>query len=445
MSIKGKRMMKCSWRPVITMIGMLLGVLMYPSANSQAQTDLYVRGAGRLIPLAVQTLCLDGGDSGPEVRVPATVTKDLDVSGYFELLNSQSYLEDGTKCRSDATVYSDWSVLGVEGLIKGHVKGERGNLQVQLFLHDVQKQVVVMAKQYQGTWAQLTDMGHRFANEVVRFYTGVPGVFGTKIAFSSRVGRFKELFVMGVDGTGLQQLTNDRGLALSPAWNPAGDQVVFTSYRNRVPDLFLYDLRSRRAKRLTKSKELEVGAHFLNANQIVYSRAEGADSDIVVMNLDGSGLRRLTPKNRAIDVSPVPTLDGSRIAFCSNRGGSPQIYVMNADGSGAHRVSFGASSYCTSPAWSPDGNKIAFVCRADHGFNIFVSDSDGGNPVQLTSYGDNEDPEFSPDGRYLTFATTQFGGGFSLAIMQVDGTSVRRISSSRGGDFEPTWSPQAGG
>ena len=74
-------------------------------------------------------------------------------------------------------MYSDWSVLGVEGVVKGHVRGERGRLQVQLFLHDVQKQVVVLAKQYEGSWDQLQDMGHRFANEVVRHYTGLPGVF----------------------------------------------------------------------------------------------------------------------------------------------------------------------------------------------------------------------------------------------------------------------------
>jgi TolB protein len=426
-------------------VGALFCSLFFGVVDVCAQTDLYVRGAGRLIPLAVQTLCIEGEEGGPEERVPSTIAKDLDVSGFFELLSSKSFIEGNTRCRSEATVYSDWSVLGVEGVVKGHVRGERGRLQVQLFLHDVQKQVVVLAKQYEGSWDQLQDMGHRFANEVVRHYTGLPGVFGTKLAFSSRVGRFKELFVMGIDGTGIKQLTNDRGLALSPAWNPEGDKIIFTSYRNRVPDLFLYDLKTQRSKQLTRTKDLEIGAHFLNSEQIVFSVAEGADSDIVVMNLDGTGLRRLTPKNRAIDVSPVPSVDGSKIAFCSNRGGSPQIYVMNRDGSNPRRISFGASSYCTSPAWSPDGSKIAFVCRADRGFNIFVSDADGSNPVQLTSSGDNEDPEFSPDGRYLSFATTQFGGRFSLAIMQVDGTSIKKVSDGRGGDFEPSWSPMPGG
>jgi TolB protein len=246
---------------------------------------------------------------------------------------------------------------------------------------------------------------------------------------------------MEMDGSEIRQLTNDRGLALSSAWDPSGTKLVYTSFRNRVPDLFLIDITSKSVKQLTRTTDLEIGAHFLNADQIVFSRTEGSDSDIMAMNLDGSGLRRLTPPNRAIDVSPVPSPDSSQIAFCSNRGGGPQIYVMGADGSNPHRVSFGQSSQCTSPAWSPTGDKIAFVCISDGGQNIFVSDPAGSNTVQLTSIGKNEDPEFSADGRYITFATTQFGGVFSIAMMRVDGLGIKQITSSRGGDYEPAWGP----
>jgi TolB protein len=298
-----------------------------------------------------------------------------------------------------------------------------------------------LAKQYEGDSSQLKKMAHRFANEVMKHYTGFPGVFGTQISFSSRVGRFKELFVMEMDGSDIRQLTNDRGLALSSAWDPSGTKLVYTSFRNRVPDLFLIDVASKSVKQLTRTTDLEIGAHFLNSEQIVFSRTEGSDSDIMVMNLDGSGLRRLTPPNRAIDVSPVPSPDSSQIVFCSNRGGGPQIYVMGADGSNARRVSFGQSSQCTSPTWSPTGDKIAFVCISDGGQNIFVSDPSGSNTVQLTSVGKNEDPEFSADGRYITFATTQFGGAFSIAIMRVDGLGMKQITSSRGGDYEPAWGP----
>jgi TolB protein len=104
-------------------------------------------------------------------------------------------------------------------------------------------------------------------------------------------------------------------------------------------------------------------------------------------------------------------------------------------------VSFVTSNYCTSPAWSPKGDKIAFVCRADGNFQLFISNPDGSNAVQLTSSGSSEDPEFSPDGRYLVFSTTYFGATYSLAIMRTDGLSIKQITTSRAGDFEPAWGP----
>jgi TolB protein len=422
---------------LLVAVGVSLG-----SASVSAQTDLYVRGAGKLIPIGIPTLCLEAGDKRDAELIPATIAKDLDLSGYFEVLDSKSYIENPGKCGAqEATAYSDWSVIGSEGLIKGQVSSSGSKVRVLLYLHDVQKQTVVLAKQYEGDPSQMKKMAHRFANEVMKHYTGFPGVFGTQISFSSRVGRFKELFVMEMDGSEIRQLTNERGLALSSAWDPSGTKLVYTSFRNRVPDLFLIDTASKSVKQLTRTSDLEVGAHFLNSDQIVFSRTEGSDSDIMVMNLDGSGLRRITPPNRAIDVSPVPSPDGSQIVFCSNRGGGPQIYVMGADGSNPHRVSFGQSSQCTSPTWSPTGDKIAFVCLVDGGQNIFVSDPSGSNVVQLTSGGKNEDPDFSADGRYITFATTQFGGVFSIAIMRVDGLGIKQITSSRGGDYEPAWGP----
>jgi TolB protein len=416
------------------------GVFVTPSAI--AQTDLYVRGAGRLIPLGIPKLCLKSEENGPESTIPATMQKDLDLSGFFEIIDPKGYIESPGKCGGpEATVFSDWTAIGTEGLVKGEVSIDRGQITARLYLIDVQKQSVVIAKEYTADFAQAKMIAHRFANEIMKFYTGTAGVFGTQISFSSRVGRFKELFVMDMDGSNIRQLTNDRGLSLSSAWNPAGTKLVYTSYRNRTPDLFLMDVESRNVRQLTSTVELEIGAHFLDNDRIVFSRTEGSESDIVVMNLDGSGTRKLTPPNRAIDVSPVPSPDGLKIVFCSNRGGGPQIYVMGSDGSSPTRVSFGASNYCTSPAWSPTGDKIAYVCRADGSFNIFVANPDGSNAVQLTSSGSNEDPEFSADGRYLTFATTAFGGSFSIAIMKTDGTSMKRVTSSRGGDSEPAWGP----
>ncbi|MEN9845660.1 MAG: hypothetical protein RIS36_807 [Pseudomonadota bacterium] len=420
----------------------LISLVCLAAGAASAQTDLYVRGAGRLIPIALPQLCNQGGQGETAVEIPAVMRRDLDISGYFEVLDPKGYIESAGKCGApEATAFSDWSAIGSEGLVKGKVSIDEGRVVAQLYLLDVQKQQIVLAKEYQGNVAQARMIAHRFANDILKYYTGFAGVFGSEIAFSGRIGRFKELFVMDMDGSNLRQLTNDRGLSMSPSWDPSGSRVVFTGFRNRIPDLFLMNVASKSAKQVTRTTELEIGAHFLGNDRLLVSRTEGADSDIVIMSTDGRIERRLTPPNRAIDVSPVSSPDGQQVVFCSDRTGGPQIYKMGIDGSNPKRISFVASNFCTSPAWSPVGDKIAFVCRADGNFQVFVSDPNGENPLQLTSSGSNEDPDFSPDGRYVTFASTYFGGGYNIAIMRTDGTSIKQISKSRAGDYEPTWGP----
>ena len=409
-----------------------------------AQTKLSVSGAGRLYPIAVPQLCSSEGGSAVAKEISAVIARDLQLSGYFDVMNPEAYLETPGKCSGpDDFAYSDWSVLGVEGLVRGVVEEREDSLQVQMYLHDVQVRKAVLGKEYVGEETHARSIAHRFANEILKFFTGEEGVFGSQIIFSGRVGRFKELFVMDMDGTNIRQLTDDKGLAISSSWHQNGKELLYTTYRDRVPEVYALDLASRRIKRLTRGSALELGAKYtIDGRNVIVSRSAGRDSDLVILDSNGTVIKKLTGGTGAIDVSPDFSPDGSRVVFCSNRSGGPQIYVMNSDGSNVHRISYVTSSYCTSPDWSPKGDRIAFVCRADAGFQIFVSDPEGRNALQLTSYGDNEDPDWAPDGRYLVFAST-FGRGrnFNLALMRSDGANITQLTNSRSGDTEPAWGP----
>ncbi|GAB4425115.1 MAG: hypothetical protein Kow0031_04480 [Anaerolineae bacterium] len=67
------------------------------------------------------------------------------------------------------------------------------------------------------------------------------------------------------------------------------------------------------------------------------SRREGENWDIYIINVDGSGLQRLT-RDDAQDGLPTWSPDGNAIAFVSNRGGPWAVWVMTADGKGISQL-----------------------------------------------------------------------------------------------------------
>lgn len=411
---------------------------------ASAQTDIYIRGSSKLFPIALPQLCAGEGSSSAPTEIPKILARDLDLSGYFEVVNPNAYIETPGKCGGPENVtYSDWTVIGAEGLVKGVIRSYGDTIKAQLYLHDVARQKIVLGKEYEGSTDQTALIAHKFANEIMKFFTGESGVFGTKIAYSGKVGRFKEIFVMDMDGSNVRQITDEKSLSMSSAWDPDGRGLYFTSYLKRQPDLFFVNIFDKRIKQLTRDSALEVGAKpSPDGQRLAISRTMDRDSSLMLLDSSGSRIRTILPANGTINVSPSWSPDGSRMAFCSNRSGGPQIFTMNSDGSDIKRVSFLNSNYCTSPAWSPKGDKIAFVCRFEGGFQLFTADPDGSNLLQLTSTGSNEDPDWAPNGQFVVFSTTFWQRGVpSIALMRPDGSNMKRLSDGRAGDMDPAWGP----
>ncbi len=91
--------------------------------------------------------------------------------------------------------------------------------------------------------------------------------------------------------------------------------------------------------------------------------------NVDVYRVDARGYLTDLTSNPALDTSPSPSPDGSRIAFVSSRSGSPEIYAMSASGGAPVRLTTSPfedqtvawnDAGKTSIAWSPDGKRIAF-------------------------------------------------------------------------------------
>ena len=171
------------------------------------------------------------------------------------------------------------------------------------------------------------------------------------------------------------------------------------------------------------------------------SNRDGEDSEIYVMNADGTGIVQLTD-NSYSDWSPTWSPDGSHIAFWSNRDGEDsEIYVMNADGTGVVQLTDNSATD-RDPNWSPDGSRIAFNSYRDGDSEIYVMNANGGGVVQLTNNSVNDHVRsWSPDGRRLAFNTYRHGETGEIYVMNADGTGILRLTDNSVYDGVPAWSP----
>src|SRR5512135_1456560 len=103
-------------------------------------------------------------------------------------------------------------MIGAEAVVIGKVETQGDRLTVEMRLYDATQGTLLTGKRYTGTTRQLRSIAHRFANEIVYTFTGVRGIFGTEIAFSTRVGKTKgkEIYIVGMDGKEVRKVTDNR-------------------------------------------------------------------------------------------------------------------------------------------------------------------------------------------------------------------------------------------
>lgn len=190
---------------------------------------------------------------------------------------------------------------------------------------------------------------------------------------------------------------------------------------------------------------------------IVFTRAVGGDSDIYVMNADGTGARRLAGSARGPqDLYPRFSPDGRLIVFASNRTGENDIFVMRSDGAGLRRLTKGPRWVDdTQPSFSPSGRYVVFTSnrRAFFNYEIFrIRATDGGGLTRLTFWGSGEDgapgddisPSYSPDGKRIAFVSDR-GGGYAVWTMNARGGDLREAARHKGHNVVfPRFSPDGG-
>ena len=126
--------------------------------------------------------------------------------------------------------------------------------------------------------------------------------------------------------------------------------------------------------------------------------------------------------------------DSERLAYTSDAAGPPRIFIRQADGVGGPtevRIDEGLPSYVTD--WSTDGTSVLYRAFADDA-DLYLAFVDGTKPSRLFAggSGDQVDARFSPDGRWVTLASSELGPMEVFVAPLSDGTALQRVSPAGG-------------
>ena len=190
---------------------------------------------------------------------------------------------------------------------------------------------------------------------------------------------------------------------------------------------------------------------------------------------DFAASRSLQLTNSARGESNPRFMPDGRIAFTSNRDTRNAWYVISPNGGEAVKLVEGGDSVPVGGQFSRDGKYLVFteqsqradkkewderVKRKDDGYyaeqkltytHIWVYDLAAKAKKQITSgTTDNTGPAFSPDAKWIAFSSNRSGktvrdanhsNNSDLFIVSATGGEPRQLTSNRGPDNGPAWSP----
>ena len=200
----------------------------------------------------------------------------------------------------------------------------------------------------------------------------------------------RELWVADADGSNASKVAEADNVS-QPSWSPDGSRLAYAADTEAGSAVHVVDVDGSGdhiVGEVAQGEDYFSATFSPDGTKILFDRGTDSGFGIFVMAADGANPTRLSQGES--DYDPAWSPSGSQIAFTrQEKGAESDIFVMNADGSAVRRLTDGPSGDTNLyPTFSPDGTEIAYVSGKTGGpGGLVVMDADGGSPRTIVDQG----------------------------------------------------------
>ena len=225
------------------------------------------------------------------------------------------------------------------------------------------------------------------------------------------------------------RLTNQPGTEFFPSISPDGESFVYAANITGNYDIYLRRISGMKPINLTENYPgRDSQPAFSPDGKLIAFRSENNGGGIYLMGVTGENKRRVSK----VGYNPSWSPDSKKLVVASSLTIRPSvrtksdILIIDVETGEKQKL---VGDHCFQPSWSPNGKRIAFWSHGDDNNKRTIStiSVEGGNPQIVTDKASTSwNPIWSPDGRFLYFASNQ-RGYMAIWRIQIDENSGKTI------------------
>lgn len=260
-------------------------------------------------------------------------------------------------------------------------------------------------------------------------------------------GMADDVWLYDFKSQNLKNLTNNIAQDIFPMWK--GDKVYFLSDRDRIMNLFVYDLNTKETNKLTHFDTYDIKFPSMGDKQIVFENG----GYLYTWNMESGELQQLHiqikddllyARNQRVDaskfirsVSLAP--DAKRLVI----GARGDVFTIPASEGITRNLTQTSGNNDNHAIWSPDGRYIAFISDKSGTEEIYLVDPiDRSKTVQLTKGGTTFKYriKWSPDSKKILWADKKL----RLRYIDIDSKKITEVDKAEVWEFNSyNWSPDS--